>query len=82
MLRSKAKGGGGSLQVQQRRRNTALKDTLSLGNRNFVAVVVVVVVAAAAACGDRVSVCSFGCPGTHLLDQAGLQLRDLPTSAS
>jgi hypothetical protein len=31
---------------------------------------------------DRVSLCSFGCPGTHFVDQAGLELRNLPASAS
>jgi hypothetical protein len=31
---------------------------------------------------DRVSLCSPGCPGTHSVDQAGLELRNLPTSAS
>jgi hypothetical protein len=31
---------------------------------------------------DRVSLCSPGCPGTHFVDQAGLRLRNLPTSAS
>jgi hypothetical protein len=31
---------------------------------------------------DRVSLCSPGCPGTHFVDQAGLELRNLPTSAS
>jgi hypothetical protein len=31
---------------------------------------------------DRVSLCSSGCPGTHSVDQAGLELRNLPTSAS
>ena len=30
---------------------------------------------------DRVSLCSPGCPGTHFVDQAGLELRNLPTSA-
>jgi hypothetical protein len=40
-------------------------------------VVVVVVVVE-----DRVSLCSPGCPGTHSVDQAGLELRDLPASAS
>jgi hypothetical protein len=30
---------------------------------------------------DRVSLCSPGCPGTHSVDQAGLELRDLPASA-
>ena len=29
---------------------------------------------------DRVSLCSSGCPGTHLVDQAGLKLRNLPAS--
>jgi hypothetical protein len=31
---------------------------------------------------ERVSLCSPGCPGTHSLDQAGLELRDPPASAS
>ena len=31
---------------------------------------------------DRVSLCSPGFPGTHSVDQAGLQLRNLPASAS
>jgi hypothetical protein len=31
---------------------------------------------------DRVSLCSPGCPGTHSVDQAGLELRDPPASAS
>jgi hypothetical protein len=31
---------------------------------------------------DRVSLCSSGCPGTHSVDQAGLELRNLPSSAS
>jgi hypothetical protein len=26
--------------------------------------------------------CSPGCPGTHFVDQAGLELRNLPASAS
>jgi hypothetical protein len=26
--------------------------------------------------------CSPGCPGTHFVDQAGLELRNLPVSAS
>jgi hypothetical protein len=30
---------------------------------------------------DRVSLCSPGCPGTHFVDQAGLELRNLPASA-
>jgi hypothetical protein len=28
------------------------------------------------------SLCSPGCPGTHFVDQAGLELRNLPASAS
>ena len=32
--------------------------------------------------GDRVSLYSPGCPGTHFVDQAGLELRNLPASAS
>jgi hypothetical protein len=31
---------------------------------------------------DRVSLFSSGCPGTHFVDQAGLELRNLPASAS
>ena len=31
---------------------------------------------------DRVSLYSLGCPGTHFVDQAGLELRNLPSSAS
>ena len=31
---------------------------------------------------NRVSLCSPGCPGTHFVDQAGLELRNLPASAS
>jgi hypothetical protein len=31
---------------------------------------------------DKVSLCSPGCFGTHFVDQAGLELRNLPASAS
>jgi hypothetical protein len=31
---------------------------------------------------DRVSLYCPGCPGTHSVDQAGLELRNLPASAS
>ena len=31
---------------------------------------------------DRVSLHSPGCPGTHFVDQAGIELRNLPASAS
>jgi hypothetical protein len=31
---------------------------------------------------DRVSLCSPGCPGTHSVDQAGLEPRNSPASAS
>jgi hypothetical protein len=31
---------------------------------------------------DRVSLCSPGCPGTHFVDQTGLELRNPPTSVS
>jgi hypothetical protein len=31
---------------------------------------------------DRVSLCSPDCPGTHFVDQAGLELRNPPASAS
>ena len=29
---------------------------------------------------DRVSLCSSGCPGTHFVDQTGLELRNPPAS--
>jgi hypothetical protein len=32
--------------------------------------------------GFRVSLCIPGCPGTHFVDQAGLELRNPPASAS
>ena len=31
---------------------------------------------------ERVYLCSPGCPGTHFVDQAGLEIRNLPASAS
>jgi hypothetical protein len=31
---------------------------------------------------DSISLCSPGCPGTHIVDQSGLELRNLPASAS
>jgi hypothetical protein len=31
---------------------------------------------------DRIFLCSPGCPGTHFVDQAGLELRNPPASAS
>jgi hypothetical protein len=31
---------------------------------------------------DRIFLCSPGCPGTHSVDQAGLELRNPPASAS
>jgi hypothetical protein len=31
---------------------------------------------------DRVSLCIPGCPGTHSIDQAGLELRNPPASTS
>jgi hypothetical protein len=31
---------------------------------------------------DRVALCSPGCPGAHSVDQAGLELRNPPASAS
>jgi hypothetical protein len=45
------------------------------GETSFFVVVVVVF-------RDRVSLCSPGCPGTHFVDQAGLELRNPPASAS
>jgi hypothetical protein len=31
---------------------------------------------------DGVPLCSLGCPGIHFVDQAGLELRNPPASAS
>ena len=31
---------------------------------------------------DKISLYSPGCPGTHFVDQAGLELRNSPASAS
>jgi hypothetical protein len=31
---------------------------------------------------NRISLCSPGCPGIHFVDQAGLELRNPPASAS
>jgi len=31
---------------------------------------------------DKISLCSPACPGTHSVDQANLELRDLPAFAS
>jgi hypothetical protein len=31
---------------------------------------------------DKVSLCSPGCPGSHSIDQAGLELKNPPVSAS
>ena len=31
---------------------------------------------------DKLSLCSPGCPGTHSVDQVGLELRNPPASAS
>jgi hypothetical protein len=31
---------------------------------------------------DRVSLCGLGCPGTHSVDQAGLEFRNPPASVS
>jgi hypothetical protein len=45
-------------------------------------VFVVVVVVLVLVFRDRVSLCSPGCPGTHSVDQAGLELRNPPASAS
>jgi hypothetical protein len=48
--------------------------SLQPGGDVFIVVVVVF--------SSRVSLCSPGCPGTHFVDQAGLELRNPPASAS
>jgi hypothetical protein len=51
-----------------------------VGDPRFVIVVAVVVVVVVV--GDRVSLCSFGPPRTHSVDQADLEFRDPRASAS
>jgi hypothetical protein len=48
----------------------------------FLGFVVVVVFVCLFVFQDRVSLCSPGCPGTHSVDQAVLELRNSPVSAS
>jgi hypothetical protein len=48
----------------------------------FAFVVVVVLFVCLFVFQDRVSLYNPGCPGTHFVDQAGLDLRSLPASAS
>jgi hypothetical protein len=48
----------------------------------FVVVVVVLFCFVLFVFRDRVSLYSLGCPGTHFVDQAGLELRNSPVSAS
>ena len=53
-----------------------------LKNQLLVLLIFVVVVVVFVVFQDRVSLYSPGCPGTHFVDQAGLELRNLPASAS
>jgi hypothetical protein len=48
----------------------------------FAVVVIVFVLVWFLVFGDKVFLYSLGCPGTHFLDQAGLELRNPPASAS
>ena len=49
-----------------------------MANRHFVCLFVCLFVCFR----DMVSLCSPGCPGIHSVDQAGLELRNPPVSAS
>jgi hypothetical protein len=57
-------------------RKTLIKDTLFLLFYLFIYCIFIFLVFR-----DRVFLCSPGCPGTHSVDQAVLQLRNLPASA-
>ena len=48
----------------------------------FVVLFVVIVVLPFVFVRDRISLCSPGCPGTHFVDQTGLELKNSPASAS
>jgi hypothetical protein len=48
----------------------------------FVFLFFVVVVVLLLLLQDRAFLCSLGCPGTYFVDQAGLELKNPPASAS
>lgn len=58
------------LECQTRARNFFFRDILAPEAKLFFSFLL-----------RRISICSPGCFGTRSLDQAGLQLRDLPVSA-
>ena len=45
-------------------------------------IIVVVIIIIILVFQDRVSLCSSGCPGTHSVEQADLEVRNPPASAS
>jgi hypothetical protein len=64
-------------------RMTSYKDWLAIHDSSqYTVFVVVVFVCFLFPFRDRVSLCSPGSPGTHFVDQAGLELRNPPASAS
>jgi hypothetical protein len=67
-----------TLYPQSQSRSREWKLTSSSPPSSFFMVILVVCFC----CWDRVSLCSPGCPGTHSIDQAGLELRHLLVSAS
>jgi hypothetical protein len=48
----------------------------------IVIIIIIIIIIINLVFRDRVSLYSPGCPGTHFIDQAGLELRNPPASAS
>ena len=49
---------------------------------NFPIIIIIIIIIIITVFQDRVSLCTLGCPGTHSVDQAGLEPRNLSASAS
>jgi hypothetical protein len=62
--------------------NLGQQVTNTLGVRNWLVVLTDLFLVLVLVFRDRVSLYSSGCPGTHSVDQAGLELRNLLASAS
>jgi hypothetical protein len=72
-------GGGGGSSPEPCTYQTRVHYSLSTYSQNLYFFVVFVLVFVFR---DRVSLCSPGCPETHSVDQAGLELRNPPACAS
>jgi hypothetical protein len=48
----------------------------------FIIIILIIIIIFFLVFRDRVSLYSSGCPGTHFVDQAGLELRNPPASTS